>query len=313
MIVWNGIDQVPTDPRPAVATIGNFDGVHLGHQAILRRTVADARARGALSLLVTFDPHPTSVVAPSRAPHLLQTRRQKLDVLEACGLDAVLILRFDTAFSNLSPQAFATDFLVERLRVVSLHVGESFRFGHDRSGDIAVLCTLGSHLGFEVTGVPAVRVHGEAVSSSAIRRAVEEGDVDRARRMLGRPYAIEGEVVQGDGRGRTLDFPTANLAVDGNLIPHRGVYVTETKLLASRFPSVTNIGTRPTFGGGALIVETHLIDFDENIVGDRAEIGFLARLREEKRFPTPRELADQIARDRAAAVAYFQGGESTSR
>ncbi len=313
MIVWYGIERFPAGAPPVVATIGNYDGVHLGHRAILASVVSSARGLGARSLLITFEPHPLAVVAPSRRPKLLQTRRQKLDSLEDAGLDGVLVLRFDRGLAALTGAQFFESFLRGHVSPRAIHVGDSFRFGHDRAGDVSLLRRLGGELGFEVVGVPPVIVDDEVVSSSAIRRAVEQGEVERARRMLGRPFALTGEVVGGEGRGRTLDFPTANLDVENEMVPLRGVYVTEALVLSSRFGSVTNVGVRPTFGGDALVVETHLIDFDDDLYGERIEIRFLARLRDERRFAGPAELADQIARDRAAATAYFEGGEPQPR
>jgi riboflavin kinase/FMN adenylyltransferase len=264
-----------------------------------------AKARSAPSLLITFDPHPLAVVAPSRRPRLLQTRRQKLETLEASGIDGVLVLPFDRELASLDGEAFFAEFLSERLRFASVHVGRNFRFGRARGGDLRVLESVGREHGFSVVGVPQVEVEGETVSSSAIRTAIEEGDVARARAMLGRPFAITGEVVRGHGRGRTLEFPTANLAVENETIPRRGVYVTETTVFGSRFPSVTNVGMRPTFGGTTLGVETHLLEIDEELYGERLEVRFLARLRDERTFSGAAELADQIARDRAAASSYF--------
>ncbi len=313
MIVWNGIERYPEDAPASCATIGNYDGIHLGHQAILRAVVSSARARGCPSILVTFDPHPLSIVAPERQPRRLQTRRQKLDSLSEMGLDGVLILRFDAEMAAMTGRDFFTRVLGERVPLAAVHVGENFRFGHDRAGDVALLRRIGAETGFEVVGVRAVEVGGEIVSSSVIRRAVEEGDVERAQRMLGRPFALTGEVVRGEGRGRSLEFPTANLDVENELVPRRGVYVTEAVVLCARHASVTNVGFRPTFGGNDLIVESHLIDFDEDLVGERMEIRFLARLRDEMRFSGPSELVDQIARDRAAAIAFFQGGRVLSR
>jgi len=310
MIVWNGMERYPHDAAPVVATIGNYDGVHLGHRAIIRSAVAAARERRLGAFVVTFDPHPIAVVAPARRPRLLDTRRQKLDALDECGIDGVLILRFDTAFGAMTGEEFFRSFLRGRVTPAAIHVGNNFRFGRDRAGDVDLLCRLGAEMGFDVVGIPQVEVAGETVSSSAIRRAVEDGEVERAARMLGRPFALSGEVVSGDGRGRTLDFPTANLDVENEMIPRRGVYVTESAILSSRHPSITNVGVRPTFGGETLVVETHLIDFDEEILGERTEVRFLARLRDEIRFSGPAELADQLARDRAAATAYFLGGDA---
>jgi riboflavin kinase/FMN adenylyltransferase len=307
MNVWNALDAFPTGREPIFATIGNFDGVHLGHQAILASVVQAARLRSAPSVLITFDPHPLAVVAPSRGPKLLQTRRQKLETLEATGLDGVLLLPFDRQLAALTGEEFFGKHLAERIRFAAVHVGSNFRFGRARGGDIGLLQTLGSELGFSVVVVLPVDVEGEPVSSSAIRTAIENGDVLKARAMLGRPFAVSGEVVRGDGRGRTIGFPTANIEVDNENIPARGVYITETVAFASRFPSITNVGVRPTFGGTTLSVESHLIDVDEDLYGERVEVRFLARLRDEARFAGRAELADQLARDRAAAASYFSG------
>ncbi len=311
MKVWNGLDGAPHRAGPAAATIGNYDGVHLGHQAILRSAVEEARTRGLASVVITFEPHPLAVVAPHRKPPLIQTRRQKLDSFERAGMDAVLVLTFDEALASRDGEAFFDQVLGDRLPLASLHVGTNFRFGRDRQGDVELLQRIGQRRGFRVVSVAPVVVDGRTVSSTAIRRAVADGEVDLARRMLGRPFEVSGEVVRGDGRGRLLSFPTANLAVDNELLPRRGVYVTEAVLLARRYPSVTNVGIRPTFGGSDLVVETHILDFDEEIYGEAVALRFLARLRDEKRFSNPSELADQIARDRAAAVAYFHAFPAT--
>jgi riboflavin kinase/FMN adenylyltransferase len=306
MIVWNGVERIPAGQTGAVVTIGNFDGVHLGHQAILASAVADARSRGVPSILVTFDPHPLAVVDPDRRPKLLQTRRQKLDALEAAGLAGVVIVTFDAAVAARSGREFLESYLGERLSILAVHVGESFRFGHARAGNIDLLRSIGAARGFDVVAVPSVRVGDQVVSSSAIRAKVADGDVEGARAMLGRPFALTGVVVRGEGRGRSMQFPTANLDVENELLPRRGVYVTEAVALALRLPSITNVGVRPTFDGTSLVVETHVIDFDEDLYAERMEVRFLARIRDEKRFSGPIELADQIARDRAAAVGFLK-------
>lgn len=307
MNVWNDLDAFPTGREPVVATVGNFDGVHLGHQAILTSVLSAARARGAPSLLITFDPHPLAVVSPTRRPRLLMSRRQKVDALHATRLDGLLILPFDRELAALTGQQFFEDILGSRIRFAEVHVGRNFRFGQARSGDLRSLEAIGASHGFRVVGVPQVELDGETVSSSAIRAAVEDGDVDRACRMSGRPFALVGEVVRGEGRGRRLDYPTANLAPEGELTPKRGVYVTEAVTWGVRHAAVTNVGTRPTFGDGAQSVETHVLDFDDDLYGERIEIRFLTRLRDEMTFQSPRELSDQIARDLAAAQAYFSG------
>ncbi|HET9298638.1 MAG TPA: bifunctional riboflavin kinase/FAD synthetase [Candidatus Polarisedimenticolaceae bacterium] len=304
MIVWHGLERC-LPGTPAALALGNFDGVHLGHQAVLQHVQAAARAREARAVLVTFDPHPAEVLAPERRPRLLQTKRQKLAALEEAGVDAVLVLPFDLAMAALSAEEF-----LERLGTAliprSIHVGTGFRFGRERQGDVALMRAVGARRGFTVDEVPPVEVDGARVSSSRIREAVLGGRVELARGLLGRPYALEGRVVRGEGRGATLAFPTANLAVENELPPLRGVYVSETVALALRWPSVTNVGVRPTFDGSRLTVESHLIDYEGDLYGERVEARFLARLRDERRFPDPSALADQIARDRAAAVAWFQ-------
>jgi riboflavin kinase/FMN adenylyltransferase len=306
MNVWNGTDRYPSGRGKVVASIGNYDGVHIGHQSILAGVIAEARAKGLASLLITFDPHPLTVVAPTRAPHLLQTRKQKLASLAATGLDGVLVLEFDEEVAALEGEDFFHEVLDGQVRFETIHVGDSFRFGAGRSGDRSTLEAIGATRGFAVNPAEPVRLNGEIVSSSAIRRIVAEGQVERARRMLGRPFAVEGEVMRGDGRGRGLQFPTANLDVENSILPRDGVYVTESVIDGTRYPSVSNVGTRPTFRGTDQTVESHLIEFDGDLYDRRLEVRFLARIRDELAFDSPTELADQIARDRAAAESYFQ-------
>ena len=306
MRVWNGLDSLPGNLPPVVACIGKFDGVHLGHQEILRRVVLEARRHAAPALLITFDPHPAVVLAPDRVPPLIHSRRQKLESLEACGLTDVAIVDFDAQLAALDGEAFFTQLVLSHMKLRSLHVGSGFRFGHARAGDVALARRIGEREGFVVHEVPQVAVADRIVSSSAIREAVEAGDAMLAWRMLGRPFALSGEVVEGSGRASELQFPTANLRLENELLPRRGVYVSETVALAARHPSVTNVGVRPTFGGDTLIVETHLLEFEGDLYGERVEVRFLARMRDEMRFSSAFELADQIARDRAAALSYFQ-------
>jgi len=306
MKIWNGIESYPATASRVVATIGNYDGVHLGHQAIVRSVVEAARRVERASVLITFEPHPLTIVAAERRPRLIQTRRQKLERLEAMGLDVVLILRFDAELASLSGEEFFSQVVCGPIGFEAIHVGSNFRFGKGRGGDVELLRALGIRHGFAVVAVSPVSIERGVVSSSAVRKAVEDGDVGLAMEMLGRPFALVGEVVEGEGRGRTLEFPTANLDTDNELLPRRGVYVTETVALATRQASVTNVGIRPTYGGGAMTVESHLLDYDGDLYGESIEVRFLARLRNERKFSGPQELADQIARDRAAAAAYFE-------
>jgi riboflavin kinase/FMN adenylyltransferase len=306
MNIWNGIESYPDDATAAVGTIGNFDGVHLGHEAIVRRVVDEARSLGAPSLLITFSPHPLSVIAPERKPKRLQNRGQKLESLRRTGLSDVLILEFNRELAALSGEEFFGQLLADRVRFAAIRVGENFRFGKGREGDLNLMREIGARHGFEVHGVAPVVANGHVISSTAIRQALADGDVALARRMLGRPYLVAGEVTRGDGRGRRLDCPTANLDLDNEVLPRPGVYVTETMVIAGRFPSVTNVGVRPTFGGRSLTVETHLLEFDDDLYHERAEVHFLERLRDEVRFEDASVLADQLARDRAAALAFFQ-------
>lgn len=309
MDVWNGIERIPDAAGPVCATIGNYDGVHLGHASILRAVVDRARREEATSLLVTFEPHPTHVVAPARAPRLLQTRDQKLRALESTGLDAVLVVPFTPELARLSGVEFLDAVFGAALELRSIHVGGNFRFGRNRSGDVTLLRSAGALRSFDVVEVEAVMVDGEVVSSSAIRKRLKDGgDVDGAAAMLGRPFALAGEVVRGDGRGRRLRYPTANLACGEALIPARGVYVTETAVEAAVHPSITNVGVRPTFDGERPTVETHLIDFEGDLYHRRLEVHFLARIRDEMRFDGPAALSDQIGRDLAAAHAFFENG-----
>jgi riboflavin kinase/FMN adenylyltransferase len=303
--IWNGIEAYRDSVGPVVATLGNYDGVHLGHRAIIRSVIEDARRRSVPALLISFVPHPLEVLAPERRPLLLQTRRQKMEALEATGLDGLLLLDFTPETALLSGPQFVAGLLADGLELAAVHVGENFRFGHARAGTLEVLRRVGAECGFAVCGLPPVSVDGSIVSSSAIRAAVAAGDVARARALLGRPFCLSGEITRGDGRGRDLGFPTANVDADNEIIPATGVYITRTHVLASTFSSVTNVGRRPTFGGQGLTVESHLLDFDDDIYEERVAVEFLERLREEARFSEISQLADQIARDRAAAESYF--------
>ena len=291
----------------SVLAIGNFDGIHLGHQAILRATVDCARALNAVSTALTFDPSPRKVLRPESAPPRLSTNAQRMEWFDAMGLEAVVVLPFTLDLARLSPGEFVEHILVRDLHVKAVLVGENFRFGHKQAGDVKLLTELGAKRGFDVVIVPPVVYRGEVVSSTIIRREVAEGDVSHAGRLLGRPFALTGEVVSGTGTGRRFTFPTLNLAAEQELLPARGVYVTRACLEGETrsHRSVTNIGMRPTFNGSSLSVETHLLDAQLAAAPKRMEVRFWNRLREEKKFSGPEELRAQIACDIARANQFF--------
>jgi riboflavin kinase/FMN adenylyltransferase len=309
----------------SVLAIGNFDGIHLGHQAILRATVERAHSFRAVPTALTFDPSPRKVLRPESAPPRLSTNAQRMEWFNALGLEAVVVLPFTLDLARLSPSEFVEQVLVRDLHVKAVLVGENFRFGHKQAGDVKLLSELGSKHGFDVVIIPPVVCRGEVVSSTIIRREVAEGDVSHAARLLGRPFALTGEVVSGTGTGRKFTFPTLNLAVEQELLPARGVYVTRACLEGETrsHRSVTNIGFRPTFNGSSLSVETHVLAGGEPTSADaglkpgathaaeltaapkRMEVRFWKRLREEKKFSGPEELRAQIAADIARADKFF--------
>jgi phosphoribosyl 1,2-cyclic phosphate phosphodiesterase len=291
----------------SVLAIGNFDGIHLGHQAILRATVDRAQALDAVSTALTFDPSPRKVLRPETAPMRLSTNTQRMEWFNALGLEAVVVLPFTLDLARLTPEEFVDQILLRDLHVRAVLVGENFRFGHRQAGDVKCLTELGAKQGFAVVIVPPVVFRGEIVSSTIIRREVASGDVAHAARLLGRPFVLTGEVVTGTGTGRRFTFPTLNLAPEQELLPARGVYVTRTCLDGEPHShrSVTNIGMRPTFNGSSLTVETHLLDTQLATAPKRLEVRFWKRLREEKKFTGPEELRAQIAADIARANKFF--------
>jgi riboflavin kinase/FMN adenylyltransferase len=293
--------------RGSVLAIGNFDGIHLGHQAILRAAVARARESGDVATALTFDPSPRKVLRPESAPPRLSTNAQRMEWFGVLGVEAAVVLPFTMDLARLAPEDFVGQILVQGLRVRAVLVGENFRFGHRQAGDVAFLRELGMRHGFEVVIIPPVAYRGEIVSSTVIRREIAAGYVTHASLLLGRPFALTGKVVSGTGTGRRFTFPTLNLAPEQELLPARGVYVTRTLLEGSArtYRSVTNIGMRPTFNGASLSVETHLLDFAGEIDAQRMEVRFWKRLREEKKFAGADELRDQIARDIARTNRFF--------
>lgn len=286
------------------AAIGVFDGVHLGHQEILRRTMAEARSRSGLAVAVTFDCHPNLVVAPERAPALLYPLSKKLRALREQGLDAVRLIHFDKAFSQLPPGQFLRELAANAGDLATVCVGEGFTFGHKREGDTGLLRSLGAKLGFLTLVAPEVALDGRAVSSTRAREAVRRGDFALAGRLLGRPYGLCGVVRRGAQLGRSLGFPTANLDVTGLVMPPNGVYVAEAVFGTERKRAAVNIGFRPTveIAAPAPTVEAHLLEFDGDLYGREVDLIFRRKLREERKFSSVEALRDQVARDVAEAA-----------
>jgi riboflavin kinase/FMN adenylyltransferase len=293
--------------RGSVLAIGNFDGIHLGHQAILRTTVQRARETRDVPTALTFDPSPRKVLRPESAPLRLSTNAQRMEWFGLVGIEAVVVLPFTMELARLSPEDFVDEILVRGLSVRAVLVGENFRFGHRQAGDVKFLRELGMRRGFDVVVIPPVMYRGEIVSSTVIRREIAAGNVTHASLLLGRPFALTGPVVSGTETGRRFTFPTLNLLPEQELLPARGVYVTRTLLKNDNktYRSVTNIGMRPTFNGSSLSVETHLLDFLGDVDADRIEVRFWKRLREEKKFASAEELRAQIARDITQANRFF--------
>lgn len=301
----------PDDPRPSrwmspVLALGNFDGLHRGHQKIIERVRRSAADRNGAALVLTFDPHPPRVVRPDKAPPLLMTMPQKLDALARAGLTGTAVVRFTEAFSKWSPEAFVRQVLVDWLRVAEVWVGADFLFGHERAGTFSVLRALGAQYGFKAEKIDPVRYKEFVVSSTRIRRLVAEGRIDEAGALLGHHYAIGGTIVHGAERGRLLGFPTANLSTDNELVPPTGVYATAAEIGGTRWPAVTNIGVRPTFeSAGAVTIETHVLGLDADVYGAPMSLSFIQRLRDERRFPDVDALKEQIEADVRRARRLF--------
>lgn len=293
--------------RKVCLAMGFFDGVHFGHQQIIRQTLADARQHDAIALVLTFDRHPNTVVAPDRVPLLIYSLSQKERAVAALGTDALLLLHFDRKLARQSGETFVRKLVKDLGRVHSVCVGANFLFGHKRGGNVALLKRLGAELGFLVHGVAAVALDGRVVSSTRIRQTIQAGDLDAAGQMLGRPYSLSGEVVRGDGLGRQLGFPTCNVDVSGLALPPRGVYAVHAVVRGRPHRAVLNLGLRPTLKSPEprVRVEAHLLDFRGELYGEELEVVFVAKLRGERRFPSLTALQRQIARDAARARDCF--------
>jgi riboflavin kinase/FMN adenylyltransferase len=285
--------------------VGNFDGLHIGHRAITDTVVTRARAIHGHAVVYTFEPHPIKILSPARAPCLLTTIEQKVELIEQAGIDALVVEKFDADFARTTAEEFIQNILYERIRPVEVYVGYDFHFGRDREGSMRLLTELGPRLGFSVTIIPEVTVGGRDVNSTRIRKLLEDSHVEDAAQLLGRPYRVRGRVIEGARRGRTLGFPTANLEPENEILPAAGVYAGRLRFLdegdpasGEEYPTVSNVGYRPTFEGrGSLQAEAHLIGFDGDLYGRRIELSFSDHLRPEQQFTGVDALREQIAAD----------------
>ena len=314
MRLIRGLHNLRPGDRGCVATIGNFDGVHLGHRAVFRRLLARGRALGLPATVITFEPQPMEFFAPDRTPARLTRLREKLKALADCGIARVMVLEFGPRLAAVAPPDFVRRLLLEGLGVRYLLVGDDFRFGQGRGGDYALLRSMGAAAGaagFEVEDQHTITQGDERISSTRVREALARGDLDQARRLLGRPYRMQGRVGHGDRRGRTIGFPTANLDLHRRVSPLRGVFAVRVHGLGGApHPGVANIGTRPTVGGQGCRLEVHLFDFDQDLYGRHLEVEFSLRLRDEQRFDSFETLRRQIALDAAAARAFLARTEA---
>lgn len=300
-------NQLDTRGRKSCLAIGVFDGVHLGHQQIIRQTIADARQHNALAVVVTFDRHPNAIVAPDRVPPLIYSHAQKIRAIESLGADALLEIPFDKTFSQQTGEQFIRGLANDLGGIQSICVGSDFVFGHKRSGNVTLLKTLGTELGFHVHGLAAVALDGQTVSSTRIREAIRADDFDAASQMIGRAYSVAGKIIHGDQLGHKLGFPTANLDTTGMILPPNGVYAAQATVAGLTHRAVLNIGSRPTVANPTphVRVEVHLLDFSGDIYGQELEIVFAGKLRDEQKFPSLDALREQIQRDIANARKLF--------
>jgi len=305
--ILQNLTELKEARRKVCLAIGFFDGVHLGHQQIIRQTIAEACQYEATSLIVTFDRHPNTIVAPDRAPPLIYPLSQKLQVIGSFGVDVALPFHFDKLFSERSGETFVRTLAYDVGQIRSICVGANFAFGHKRSGNVELLRKLGADLNFSVHGLAAVALDGKAVSSTRIRQAIKDGNLDAAGQMLGRTYSLVGTVIAGDRLGRQLGFPTANLEISGLVLPPTGVYAAQARVNTTLHRAVVNIGSRPTLQGlrPTLRVEAHLLDFEADLYGRELELIFVKKLRDERKFPSLRDLREQIARDILDASRLF--------
>lgn len=308
MRIFRKLGDVPADFGPTILTVGNFDGLHRGHVEVIHNIVQRARQLGAKAMTVSFEPHPVRILRPDSTLKLLTPPAQKMRLFAATGLDALLLLPFTRDLSLMTPQRFAHDILKKALQAREVHEGYNFRFGKKATGDVTMLAELGAKLGFEVKVYPELRLRGELVSSSHIRKLISEGRVSRARHLLARPFSILSTPGRGRGYGSKYTVPTINLSRYDELVPQDGVYITRTRVVQECFDSVTNVGKRPTFEGDLFAIESHLLNFHpiELTPETEVELYFLQRIRDEIKFPSVEALREQIACDVKKARRYFR-------
>jgi len=306
MKIFHGIENANI-AKPTLLTLGVFDGLHLGHQRIMQRVVDRAKAVKAVPTAMTFDPHPRAVLHPESAPPLLQTLDQRLANFEVLGIEQAIVIPFTKEFSQVPAEDFLADIVHDRLHAKEVYLGKGFAFGKDRGGDIELLRAMSERLGFTSDEVEEVQIRGQRVSSSKVRELLAAGRVNLARRMLGRPYGVEGVVIRGNRRGHTIGFPTANLKPHNRVIPKFGVYATATLIDGVWRRSITNIGVRPTFEDTTEpSIESYIFDFDRELYGDVLRVRFLHRIRDERKFTGIDELRSQIEKDTRTASNYFR-------
>ncbi len=309
MLVFHRIDDPALSLDASVVTLGNFDGIHLGHQALVSQTVKEARHRNAASVVVTFDPHPLKILAPGRAPRLILTAEDKIEMLGELGVNVVVSQNFDPTFANVHAEAFVRCSLVDRLKTKKIYVGPDLRFGHGRVGNVEQLVGWGKALGFEVSVVEPILLDGVRISSSRIRALVETGRVDEARASLGRHHFISGAVVEGNRRGREIGFPTANIISRTELLPCDGIYATLLYVDGAWLPSASSIGVNPTFGPGPRTIESYILDFDRDIYHKPIKLAFVKKIRDEKKFADIAALVAQIQDDVKTSRSVFDSSE----
>ncbi len=305
MKIFHGIENANIS-RPTVLTLGVFDGLHLGHQRIMQTVVERAEATGTVPTAMTFDPHPRAVLHPENAPPLLQTLDQRLAAFEFLGIEQAIVIRFTKDFAKQEATEFLREIIHKRLQAKEVYLGKNFEFGRNRGGNIELLKKMSAELGFYAAEVPEIRLRGQRISSSKIRHLLSDGKVNSARRMLGRPYGVEGVIIRGNQRGHTIGFPTANLKPKNRVIPKFGVYATATLIDDGWRRSITNIGVRPTFEKDVEpSIETYIFDFDGDLYGDVLRVRFLHHIRDERKFSGIDELKAQIEKDTHRALSYF--------